>query len=153
MKALELKIPPPIVAIIIAGCMWMAARIFPGCSIALPYYKTWASILLVTGGMISGLGILSFLSAKTTFNSVKINSVSTLVVSGIYSYTRNPMYLGLLFVLLGWFIFLSSIPAVLFIPMFVLYMNCFQIKPEEKVLEEKYGQDFIQYKLKVGRWL
>jgi protein-S-isoprenylcysteine O-methyltransferase Ste14 len=153
MKALELKIPPPIVAIIFAGCMWIVARISPDCLISFPYKITWSSILSIAGGIISGLGILSFLSAGTTLNSMRINSVSTFVVSGIYCYTRNPMYLGLLFVLLGWLIFLSNLLTVLFIPLFILYMNYFQIKPEEKVLEKKYGKDFIHYKLKVGRWL
>ena len=95
----------------------------------------------------------SFYSAKTTINSVQLNYASSFVVSGVYSFTRNPMYLGLLFVLLGWLLFLSNILAVVFIPLFIFFMNYFQIKPEEKALELKFGQAFILYKLKVRRWL
>ncbi|MGD0590766.1 MAG: isoprenylcysteine carboxylmethyltransferase family protein [Bacteroidota bacterium] len=153
MKALQLKIPPPIVTVIFAACMWAVTNIVPGYSFAIPYCKTLSCIISVIGGIISVFALYSFYSAKTTINSVQLNYSSSFVVSGVYSFTRNPMYLGLLFVLLGWFLFLSNILAMVFIPLFILFINYFQIKPEEKALELKFGQAFILYKLKVRRWL
>jgi protein-S-isoprenylcysteine O-methyltransferase Ste14 len=153
MKSLQLKIPPVLIAIIAAICMRVVKAAFPSFNIALPLRGTMASILSIAGGVISGLGILSFRHAKTSVNPMRFDSVSTLVTSGIYSITRNPMYLGLLFVLLGWLYFISSVISIVFIPAYILYMNYFQIGPEETVLESKFGTAFKQYKLKVRRWL
>jgi len=114
MKALHLKIPLVVFKLLIAACMWIITRLTPSFSFTLLYHKTLASIISIVGGVISGLGILSFRLAKTTFNSVQLDSVSSFVVSGVYSFTRNPMYLGLLFVLLGWFCYLSNVLALLF---------------------------------------
>jgi protein-S-isoprenylcysteine O-methyltransferase Ste14 len=152
MKTLLFKIPP-IVTIIILVCMWVTAKLLTAFAIVLPLRELLASILSIAGGIISFLGMLSFKLAKTTINSIRLESVSSLVVSGIYSVTRNPMYLGLVFVLLGWCYFLSNILTLAFVPLYVLYINYFQIQPEEKVLESKFGESYLQYKLKVRRWL
>ena len=76
-----------------------------------------------------------------------------LVATGLYAYTRNPMYLGFLLVLLGWAVFLSSILAFLFLPAFIVYMNHFQIEPEERALATLFGQAFAAYKARARRWL
>jgi len=75
------------------------------------------------------------------------------VTSGIYRYTRNPMYLGLLLILLGWAVFLANIVAFIFLPAFIAYLNRFQIRPEEKAMASLFGQDFANYRSKVRRWL
>jgi protein-S-isoprenylcysteine O-methyltransferase Ste14 len=129
------------------------AKLCPIFTVVLPLHETIPSIISIIGGIISGLGMLSFKFAKTTINSVRLDSVSSLVVSGIYSYTRNPMYLGLLFVLIGWFYFLSNLLSLVFVLIYVLHINYFQIQREEKVLESKFGEAFIEYKVKVRRWL
>ncbi len=95
----------------------------------------------------------SFYKFKTTINSVHLDTMSSFVTSGVYSFTRNPMYLGLLFVLIAWCLLLSNLITVLFIPLYVLYMNYYQIKPEEEALEAKFGQAFVAYKEKTRRWL
>jgi protein-S-isoprenylcysteine O-methyltransferase Ste14 len=153
MKSLKLKIPPPIVFFIAAACMWIIASITPNLSYHFPFQKIIAMILSIIGGVFGVSGILTFVFSRTTINSVRIDAVSSLVSSGVYSITRNPMYLALLFVLLGWACILSNIPALIVIPMYVLYMNYFQIIPEEIILESKYGNKFVQYKTKVRRWL
>ena len=63
------------------------------------------------------------------------------------------MYLGLLLVLLGWAIHLSNALAVLLLPALILYMNRFQIVPEERALATRFGQEFAAYKSRVRRWL
>jgi protein-S-isoprenylcysteine O-methyltransferase Ste14 len=153
MKSLKLKIPPPIVFFIAIACMWFIELIIPSLSYTLPFQKTVAMILSIIGGVFGVSSILTFVFSKTTINSVQVDAVSSLVSSGVYSITRNPMYLALLFVLLGWACILSNILALIVIPMYVLYMNYFQIIPEEIALESKYGDKFVQYKTKVRRWL
>ena len=76
-----------------------------------------------------------------------------LLTSGPYAFTRNPMYLGLLLVLLGWAAYLSNALACVFLPAFVLYMNRFQIGPEERALAALFGQAFLDYKNRVRRWV
>jgi protein-S-isoprenylcysteine O-methyltransferase Ste14 len=84
---------------------------------------------------------------------MKPESSSSLVVSGIYKLTRNPMYLGLLLVLLGWAIYLTNVLVFLLLPAFILYINRFQIAPEERALTALFGQEFAAYKSRTRRWL
>lgn len=107
----------------------------------------------MTGVCVALLGVASFRRARTTVNPLKPEKASALVMSGIYRYTRNPMYLGLLLALLGWAFFLSNALAFLSLPAFILYMNRFQIAPEERVLAARFGQEFAAYLSKVRRWL
>jgi protein-S-isoprenylcysteine O-methyltransferase Ste14 len=107
----------------------------------------------VAGVCVALLGVASFRRARTTLNPLKPDKSSALVMSGIYRYTRNPMYLGLLLVLLGWAFFLANALAFVFLPVFILYMNRFQIDPEERVLASVFGQEFVAYLSKVRRWL
>ncbi|MEE9302341.1 MAG: isoprenylcysteine carboxylmethyltransferase family protein, partial [Thiotrichaceae bacterium] len=81
------------------------------------------------------------------------NNASHLVTSGMYRYTRNPMYVGLAILLTGWAIYLGSASPFLLIPLFVFVLTIQQIKPEEVILEEKFGQEYINYKNSVRRWL
>jgi protein-S-isoprenylcysteine O-methyltransferase Ste14 len=77
----------------------------------------------------------------------------TLVTHGVYRISRNPMYLGFLLFLIGTGFFVANISALLLIMIFVLYMNRFQIEPEEKHLENSFGQTYIDYKTRVRRWI
>jgi protein-S-isoprenylcysteine O-methyltransferase Ste14 len=105
------------------------------------------------GTVLIAWGLASFRRAGTTFNPLKPEATSSLVVSGVYAFTRNPMYLGFLFVLVGWAVFLSNALAFLLLLLFVLYMNRFQIQPEERVLTARFGQEFLAYKSRVRRWI
>ena len=112
-----------------------------------------APILAVAGIAISALGIASFKRAGTTVNPMKPELASLLVSSGVYRLTRNPMYVGLLLVLLAWAMFLAA-PLALSGPLaFVLYIGRFQIAPEEVALSKLFGAEYVEYKAKVRRWL
>ena len=78
---------------------------------------------------------------------------SSVVASGVYRHSRNPMYLGLLLVLSGWALYLSNAAPALLLPAFVGYMNRFQIEPEERILAAKFGAPFTDYVAAVRRWL
>lgn len=152
MKALELKIPPPAVGLLVASAMWAVARALPAV-LAVQDPEFAAAIVALIGVSFDIAGIVSFYLAKTTINPLRPHKTTALVSTGVYRVTRNPMYVGLLFLLIAWAIYLSSAWA-LFGPLaFVLYMNRFQIGPEEKVLGVLFGDEFTEYKKKVRRWL
>lgn len=153
MRVLELKVPPPAVALVTAVLMWLLSRAAPALAFEFPA-RIPVSIGLAAAGVITAiLGVVTFRRARTTLNPTKPESSSSLVTGGIYAVTRNPMYLGLLLVLTGWAIFWSNALAFLFLPAFVVYMNRFQIAPEERALTSLFGQEFAAYQSRVRRWL
>lgn len=153
MKALELKVPPLALVLVFAGTMWLASAYVPSLIFALPWRHALALTFVSAGVMISLAGIVVFRQAKTTVNPIKPETTSAMVTSGVYRLSRNPMYLGFLFVLIGWAAMLSHILAFALLPLFVVYMDRFQILPEERALSAKFGQDFTKYKHSVRTWL
>jgi len=151
-NALELKVPPPLVALVTGLLMWLAAKLVP--PLALPGVARIA-VAVVFAGVGVGLamsGVLTFRRAKTTVNPTTPAAASALVRTGVFRFTRNPMYLGLLLCLVAWAIILSSVLALLIAPLFVVYMNRFQIAPEERALAALFGDNFAAYKRDVRRW-
>lgn len=153
MQALELKIPPPAVAVLLAGAMWGISLVAPLLEVPAFIRVAAAVTIALAGGGFSLTGVISFRRARTTVNPMKPETASSLVCSGIYKVTRNPMYLGLLLVLVAWAVFLSSAWALLGPLAFVLYINRFQIAPEERVLSAMFGTGYSTYKSRVRRWL
>lgn len=152
MRALELKVPPVAVAGVCAALMWMTARYWPGLMIG-GVIRIAAIAILAFGGFFAVTGVLSFKRANTTVNPVNIDKASVLVTTGVYRYSRNPMYVGILCLLLAWGFLLSSLNAVLASAAFVLYINRFQIQPEEAFLVAKFGEQYKAYRTRVRRWL
>ena len=153
MQALELKIPPPAVAVLLAGAMWGISLVAPLFEVPAFIRVAAAVTIALAGGGFSLAGVISFRRARTTVNPMKPETTSSLVCSGIYGVTRNPMYVGLLLVLVAWAVFLSSAWALLGPLAFVLYINRFQIAPEERVLSAIFGTGYSAYKSRVRRWL
>lgn len=152
-SGLELKLPPVALGAITAALMWCVSFAVPALNLASSANVPVSVCLVLMGALTCLAGVVSFRRAKTTVNPMKPDSTSSLVVSGIYRYTRNPMYLGFLVVLLGWAAFLSNALALLVLPAFVLWMNRFQISPEERVLASLFADEYAAYRLKVRRWL
>jgi protein-S-isoprenylcysteine O-methyltransferase Ste14 len=153
MKALENRIPPPLVALIAAVLMWAVAQGTPATPIGDTLRIVIALTLAASGGLSAALGFRAFGRAQTTVNPIKIDEASALVTKGIYRYTRNPMYLGLALFLLGWGVYLSAPWAVLVLIAFVLFITRFQIIPEERILRAKFGTAYTIYQQRTGRWL
>jgi protein-S-isoprenylcysteine O-methyltransferase Ste14 len=151
--ALELKIPPVVLVIIIALLMWLGAAYFPAFNFKIRFQPIVGSLAGLLGIIICTLGIVEFRRAKTTVNPTKPGSSSSLVRSGIYRHTRNPMYLGFLFILAGWSALTANVLSCLGLPVFVFYMNRFQIKPEERALTSIFGDEFKAYYSSVRRWI
>ncbi len=133
--------------------MCVATVVSPPLNFVYPGHVLAAMILGLVGVSVAVAGVVSFRRAKTTVNPMTPGSASTLVVSGIYGLSRNPMYLGIFFVLLGWGCFLGNLLALLGIPGFVLYMNRYQILPEERALAARFGNGYLSYKAHVRRWI
>ena len=113
----------------------------------------FALIFLIIAVIIIILSINKFRKIKTTISPLKPNKTSSLVKSGIYEYTRNPMYLGLLLMLVSIALFLKNFISFLIIPLFILFITKNQILPEEEALEKIFGEEYKNYKKKVRRWI
>ena len=152
MSVLELKVPPPIVTLVLALLMWLTPAVAGLVPIPYPVRVLCAVVLLCIGQGISIAGIAAFRRARTTVNPVKANLASSLVIQGVYRYTRNPMYVGLLLTLLAWAVFMANPLAVVWVVVYVLYITRFQIIPEERVLASLFGAEYDAYKARVRRW-
>ena len=153
MNALELKVPPLGLALLLAVAMWFVAMQLPSLAISVPWNHLFATAISCVGVIFLLAGGYAFHRAKTTVNPTKPNTTSSIVTSGVYRRSRNPMYVGALFALAGWAVFLSNALPFVFLPAFVMYMNRFQILPEERVLSAKFGAEYETYKRAVHRWL
>ena len=152
-QALEHKIPPPVVGAIIAAAMWGLASLQPFLPIP-PFARDAAVAVFIAGGVaFDVLGLVAFRRARTTVNPLKPRNASTLVTHGIYKFTRNPMYVGIALLLTAWACHLSALLPFLGPVLFVLYINRFQIEPEERALKALFGQEYAAYAARVRRWL
>lgn len=153
LQALENKVPPPLVALVFGGLMGGASLGLPGLDLAWGTRLLLALPLIGAGLLFVLAGGISFRRARTTVNPLKPEAASALVTSGIYRYTRNPMYVGFALWLLAWGLYLASPLVLLGVQGFVLYMNRLQIAPEERALGRLFGADFAAYRQRVRRWL
>lgn len=152
-RSLETRIPPPIVAALMGAAMWWLASPSPLLDVPASVRIGVALAIAAVGGLVAmGAGI-RFRRAKTTIDPLKPQAASSLVTAGIFRYTRNPMYLGLLFLLVAWAVLLSSPFALLGPVAFVTYISRFQIVPEERVLATLFGAEYATYQSEVRRWL
>jgi protein-S-isoprenylcysteine O-methyltransferase Ste14 len=153
MRSLELKVPPVALVLAAAGLMWLSAHFAPSLAAAVPSREAIALALAGLGLAFAGAGVLAFRQAKTTVNPTRPEATSSIVASGVYGLSRNPMYLGFLFALSGWAVFLANLLAILVLPLFVAYLTRFQIVPEERALSTRFGAEYGTYMRKVRRWI
>ena len=150
---LRLRIPPLAVVALAGGLGWIIALIVPALNFEFPARAELAATFGLLGVTCSVLGVASFRRARTTVNPMTPDATTALVVSGIYRVTRNPMYLGFLLLLLAEIIWLANPVTFLVAPAFVLYLNRFQIGPEEIALRSRFGAEFHSYATRVRRWI
>ena len=153
MARLDLKIHPPVVALLCAALAWLLARFTAGFTFLLPVTTPISVILVLAGISLALSGVIAFRKAKTTPNPHTPEKSTSLVRSGPYRFTRNPMYLGLGVALLGFCIYLSNPLTVVALVAFITYLTRFQIMPEERVLLQTFGETYVAYTRSVGRWL
>ena len=146
-----IKIPPPILALILVSSNYFLSKeIDP---IHLPNQDLISIIILLIGLLILINPIFKFIKSKTTIDPIKFKKVNKLITSGIYKYSRNPMYLGLLMIVISTSIFYLNIFSIITPILFICWINRFQIKREEIFLTEKFGKEYLSYKTKTRRWI
>lgn len=153
MRALELRIPPGALALIFVLAMWLAARAWPSFAVAIPWSATLAAACAAAGVVVALAGVAAFRRARTTVNPLTPSSSSAIVTDSVYRYSRNPMYVGFLLLLIAWAVYLSHLAAFALVPAFVAYMNRYQIEPEERALGVKFGAAYADYCARVRRWI
>ena len=150
---LQLRIPPPIYALSVGLIMWLLSRHFPVAQIISPPWNNLGIALMLLAALMDFSSLYLFFKKRTTPNPMKPEFTTGLVTDGFYKISRNPMYLGMLIILIGVAIYLGKLSAFLVLPAFYILITEMQIKPEERMLEEKFGEEYLDYKRKVRRWL
>lgn len=150
---LELKIPPMALMIAAVILMKLLTEYFPVYRVEYAGHSMLAALILLCGVLVVILGVMAFKKSQTTMNPFSPGETTRLVISGIYNYSRNPMYLGFLLVLMSATVQLESLSGMMVLPLFIAYMNKFQIKPEETALTRLFGESYLVYTAKVRRWL
>ena len=133
--------------------MWFLNKYYPVLETTQQWPVIVGGLIILVGILIDVLAIVQFRQAKTTINPLRPESSTSLVTSGFYAHSRNPMYVGLLVCLLGVTLLLRSLTPLLVLPLFVVVVTVFQIIPEEKALSKIFGEEFKHYKENVQRWL
>lgn len=149
---MKLKVPPALVFLVSGALMFLLAEFLP-----FGYFDFFGRLhlttaLLIFAGIVGAIALIQFYAAKTTIDPAHPAKAKNLVVKGIYTYTRNPMYLSLLILLLAWGVWLGNAFNTLLAAGFVTYMNRFQIVPEEQALTQIFGKQYKQYCLLARRW-
>lgn len=152
MRALELKIPPPLVAALIALAMWMARPDGALVPIAQSPRMMLAIVIALAGAALDVVGAGLFRRARTTVNPMAPDRSAALVTGGVYRFTRNPMYVGLMLVLAGWAVALGGGLLLAGPAVFVAYITRFQILPEERALAQRFGDEYRAYTARTRRW-
>ena len=146
-----IKIPPPILVLILITSNYFSQNRLE--IIYLPYKYSISVVILLVGSLILLNPVFKFIKSKTTVNPVKFKKVNKLVTSGIYKYSRNPMYLGMILIIISTSIFYLNYYSVVTPFIFYFWINRFQIKREEIFLKEKFGKEYLSYMSKTRRWI
>ncbi len=150
---MTLKIPPPLIMIFAGVLMWFVANGAFGFVLTGWVGKAFAVLFALDGFLVVVLAIVQFKKHQTTVDPIDPTGASSLVTTGIYRYTRNPMYLGLALFLTAWGCYLGSVTAlVVGLVFFVFYINTFQIAREELALNTLFGEEYAAYCQQVRRW-
>ncbi len=145
--------PPPAVVLLVGFAMWLLARLLPGATVTVPGAGWLALVIAVAAGAIMGLAAWALGRERTTINPMRPEESSALVDSGVFGWSRNPVYLADALLLVAWALYLGNLVAVLLVPVFVALIQRFQIRPEERALERSFGEQFRAYRRSVRRWI
>lgn len=152
MKAI---IPPPIVLLICGFLMWLTDRFASSFDFEIPYRDMLFWLVFLTGLLVFASGLANMLKRKTTTHPCRkaLAQPTSLVSTGIFNYTRNPIYLGMAIMLVAWVIHLENWLTALGVVIFISFITEYQIKPEEEALKRIFGEEYLRYKKKVARWI
>ena len=146
-------LPPPVVLLLVGLAMWLTARLLPDATLTIPGAGWLVLMITVVALLIMGLAAWALRRHRTTINPMRPEESSSLVDNGVFRWSRNPIYLADALLLIAWALYLGNLVAVLLIPLFVTLIQWFQILPEERALEQRFGDAFHEYRRSVRRWM
>ena len=147
------KIPPPIVTLVFGLLIYFTRNYLPSYENISFVLNDLSMVLLIAGITITGPAIVAFKNNKTTVNPIHIEKATSLVTSGIFMISRNPMYLGMFSVLLAVSLKFNLIGGIMLSLIFMFFITKFQIIPEEIAMEKLFKDEFILYKKKTRMWI
>ena len=154
MRFYETKVPPVVWGLVAAIVVWGVDQAGVDSLLEANFFRFVGLALAVVGVVYAAVAVAGFASVGTTVNPHAIDRASVLVTDGVFRYTRNPMYLGMLFVIVGWGLNRGSLIALIVgAGVFVATMTVAQIKPEERKMTELFGDDYVQWCRQVRRWM
>tara|TARA_B100000959_G_scaffold171406_1_gene179512 strand:- start:2302 stop:2754 length:453 start_codon:yes stop_codon:yes gene_type:complete len=148
---LQNRIPPPIVTLTFILLSFWLANYLP--KLGFNFQGLLSLLIILIGLTIIVIGVKTFHKSDTTVNPLNPKEASHLVTDGVFSYTRNPMYLGMLIIVLGVTVYNGVYIGIIILPCFIFYIKKFQIKPEEEAMQEIFADDYTDYFKRVRRWL
>ncbi len=149
---MKTRVPPPILALLMIGLVYISSLLIGSVSFD---YQASVSVLLVIVGLSCALpSYRLFARNKTTISPLTPSETSVLITQGMYRYSRNPMYLGLLLLIIAATIWFGTWFGIIISVFFILLINILQIIPEEEeALLQIFGEEYLEYKKKVRRWI
>lgn len=150
---MQTLIPPPVIAALVAVLMWLTDATLPRARFDLPQREWVVGALAALGLVLMLLAVWSFLRARTTVNPLRPERASSLVTTGVFAYSRNPIYLGDLLWLAAWGMWLGNAAALPLAVLFFVWFTLVQIRAEEAALRTRFGAAFEAYCRRVRRWM
>ncbi|MEM5364746.1 isoprenylcysteine carboxylmethyltransferase family protein [Paraburkholderia azotifigens] len=133
--------------------MWALHRWIPLTYWIPPPWNRFGSLPAIVGLAIAAAAIVRFRQVRTTISPMDPGKASRLVTDGVFRISRNPMYLGLELLLIGWAVWLGSASPWLIPPLFAIVITIVQIIPEERALGQRFGDQYRSYRRRVARWI
>ena len=148
---MKTKIPPPILALIMIGSIYLSSLLIV--PITFNYQGSLSVLVLIMGLACVLPSFRLFARYKTTITPLKPSDATALVTEGMYRYSRNPMYLGLLLLTISSTIWFGTWLGIIINIVFIFLINFLQIIPEEEALLTIFGEEYEEYKKNVRRWI
>lgn len=150
---MPLLIPPPLLVALFAGLMWLLAERLPLGGFAFAGQRPLAGLVLLAGLGLMAAAAWTLFRAHTTVNPLRPERASRLVTGGVFAWSRNPIYLGDVLILLALALGFGNAVNFLLLPPFVWLLGRCQIRPEERALQRLFGDEYRAYCARVRRWL
>ena len=150
---MKLKIPPALQIAFFALMVWLINELTEIKHLDFEFQRELSWLIFAFGSLIGIIAVYAFRKAQTTVDPGAPDKASKLVIEGIYKISRNPMYLGMFFILLAFIIRIGNLYALPVLIIYVWYITNYQIKPEEVALKNLFGEDYTTYLKNVRRWI
>jgi protein-S-isoprenylcysteine O-methyltransferase Ste14 len=154
LETLELKVPPLALTALVSAVMGGVEYASDGTPVVAPSLAWAAGAAVALSGLaIAYRGVSVFRRIRTTVDPLHPERSARLVTAGVYRWTRNPMYLGFVLFVLGLAVALQSLVGFALTAFTAVFLQRFQIKPEERALSRRFGAAFDVYRGRVRRWI